>query len=155
MSNRFDESFIYNLKGLAANLDKIADKELMLHLNLTSSQFTVMSILDNSSKVKQNFISKKLNISEAAVSKQIKILVEKGFVTVSVNSEDKKSRVLEMTDVGESVFKEGWIVINRINKDLYKEIYSHDTRVLEGLIKKMFKTTSSTISKYREYLNKR
>jgi DNA-binding MarR family transcriptional regulator len=92
-------------------LDKISDQILKQKLNLSFSQFLAMQVLFHQPKAPQKFVANSLDQTQAAVSRQVELLVGKKMVSRSRHPARKREYVLSLTKQGLKAFKQGQAVI--------------------------------------------
>lgn len=155
MSNRFSENLTFVLHALVLTMGKIADKELNFQLNLTFSQFLVLVILENHPNIKQKKIGEFLNVSEAAVSKSLKILTSKKLIEIKPSLENKATKSVSLNKIGLETFKKAWTLLNNLTKETTQGISSQDIATTQRVLSSMFQKTQTRIKNYKKYANKR
>jgi DNA-binding MarR family transcriptional regulator len=132
------EAIIYKIHKTVFLLDKISDQLLQTHLNFGFSQFLVMMVLANQPKSSQKTITKSLDQTQAAVSRQVGILVRKKFVTRERNPKAKREYVLSLTELGKKNYKQGVDILNDNLKEIFGIWSKHEkSNMLVGLDKLM------------------
>lgn len=114
MSPTLDQSkeITYKIHKAVFLLDKMSDQILQDRLNLGFSQFLVMMVLANQSKVPQKFVASQLDQTQAAVSRQIDILADLGYVSRDLNPDSRREYVLSLTKSGQKVYRQGFDAID-------------------------------------------
>ena len=90
----------YLLSHTAAVMDRQSDQLLQERLGIGMAQFKVLTTLQERANVQQRFLAVMLGQTEASVSRQIKLLLEKGLLSVQVNPADKRKHVTALTAKG-------------------------------------------------------
>jgi DNA-binding MarR family transcriptional regulator len=76
------------------------------------SQFRVLWVLHTHQEgVQQNVIARWLNLTEAAISRQLQLMKEQGLLTVTVADDDRRSRTVVLTPEGRQFTQNG---LNRL-----------------------------------------
>ncbi|MBO8170149.1 MAG: MarR family transcriptional regulator [Thermoanaerobacteraceae bacterium] len=73
------------------------DKKLHPY-NLSSGQFIFLVVLLEKDGVSQEFLAKRLNIDKATTARAIKKMEQAGYVVRKVDPEDKRARIIYVTD---------------------------------------------------------
>jgi DNA-binding MarR family transcriptional regulator len=97
----------YKIHKAVFLLDKMTDQILQDQLGLGFSQFLVMMALAKQPRVPQKHVAKALDQTQAAVSRQIDILVDLGLVSRDMNPDSRREYVLSLTKRGEKKYREG------------------------------------------------
>ncbi len=87
----------YLLQHIASTMHRQSDQVLQERLGLGLSQLRILKMLMEQSNKTQKDIAEGLGQTEAGVSRQIKILVEKGFLAVRVNPSNRREHVIAPT----------------------------------------------------------
>jgi DNA-binding MarR family transcriptional regulator len=114
MSPTLDQSkeITYKIHKAVFLLDKMSDQILQDRLNLGFSQFLVLMVLAGQSKVPQKFVAGQLDQTQAAVSRQIDILVDLGLVSRDRNPDSRREYVLSLTKPGLKAYNLGFNAID-------------------------------------------
>lgn len=73
------------------------DKKLHPY-NLSSGQFIFLVVLLEKDGVSQEFLAKRLNIDKATTARAIKRMEQAGYVIKKMDPEDKRARIIHVTD---------------------------------------------------------
>jgi len=90
----------YLLQHVSSVLARQSDQILQEQLGIGMSQFKLLMILQHSPHIRQRQLADHLGQTEASISRQIKILHDKGLLTTRVNPENKRERVTMPTPKG-------------------------------------------------------
>ncbi len=125
----------YNLHKVVFLMDKVADRVLEEHLKITFSQFRILMALD-SDAVSQKDIADYWDMTEAAVSRQIEILVSEKFVSREENEQNRRQNILKLTKKGEEYLQKAFKILDDTNAKVYETLDERERQVLvEGLHK--------------------
>jgi DNA-binding MarR family transcriptional regulator len=115
MASTLDQSkeITYKIHKAVFLLDKLSDQILQDRLNLGFSQFLVMMVLAGQSKVPQKYVAAQLDQTQAAVSRQIDILADLGYVSRERNPDSRREYVLSLTKSGLKVYRQGFEAIDQ------------------------------------------
>lgn len=81
-------------------MDKLMDQELKKAGGLSFAQFMILANIHSKPGLSQKMIARARQTTEAAVSRHIASLIEKGLVASQVNSKDRKVHELTLTKLG-------------------------------------------------------
>jgi DNA-binding MarR family transcriptional regulator len=116
-------------------MDKIADKVLDSKLHISFSQFKVLMAID-SKTVCQREIAEYWDSTEAAVSRQIEILVKENLISRKENVENRRQNLLVLTKKGKEILETGYKALDKSNEKMYTVLDERERTVLvEGLHK--------------------
>lgn len=88
-------------------------------LGLHRGMVHVLSIMNEYQSVSQQFLSEKLSVDKANMTRILAKLEESGFVERAVDPEDRRSKLISLTDKGRDMF----LPVEEIRKD-WTEILS-------------------------------
>lgn len=108
------------LHKVSTTLDKVSDQVLMERLGIGLSQFRVLLYLLGSDGARQNLIAQNLAQSEASVSKQVKILENKGLAVVRRNVSSRRDRLIFLTQKGALTAEKAVNVLNDYHTPLFE-----------------------------------
>jgi len=90
----------YLLQHTAAILMRQSDQVLQERLGIGMSQLRILMMLQYEPNVQQRKIAENLGQTEASVSRQIKLLSEKGLLTARVNTKSRREHITVPTAKG-------------------------------------------------------
>jgi DNA-binding MarR family transcriptional regulator len=90
----------YLLQHTATILYRQSDQVMQERLGIGMSQFKILMHLHEKPNVQQRMLADLLGQTEASISRQIKILTEKGMLTAEVNPENKREHITTLTPRG-------------------------------------------------------
>ncbi len=96
----------FTLNHLVSALDAYADELLTARWGLTISQFTFLTVLEESQPVDITHMAECLRVTKAAVSKRVPGLVEKGYVRTVADRANARRVLLTLTDEGQRLAHE-------------------------------------------------
>ena len=97
-----EDDFGYLLLHVAAMAGRQADQILQERLGIGMSQYKLLKVVEsNDSSVNlQRHLAESLGQTEASISRQIKLLVERGMVVADVSKQSRRSHSVTITDKG-------------------------------------------------------
>jgi DNA-binding MarR family transcriptional regulator len=103
----------YLLQHVSFVLARQADQALQERLGIGFSQYKILMTLQMNPHVQQKQIAESLGQTEASISRQIKLLHEKGMLTTRINPDNKRVHIttpttkgLKMTEAARAVFQD-------------------------------------------------
>ena len=138
----------YQIHKAVFLLDKMSDQILQDQLGLGFSQFLVMMALAKQPKSPQKSVAASLDQTQAAVSRQIEILVRMKLVSRDRNPDTKREYVLSLTQLGQRRYREGLDQID-LRFDKLFQIWSKNEKsnLINALDKLVFEIRTKGIKK--------
>jgi DNA-binding MarR family transcriptional regulator len=90
----------YLLTHTATILLRQSDQVLQERLGIGMSQFKILIMLQHESNVQQRKLAEFLGQTEASISRQIKLLTEKGLLAIRVNPKSRREHITVPTAKG-------------------------------------------------------
>jgi len=112
----------YLLDHLSGMLARQSDQVLQEQLGIGLSQYKIMQALEWNPHVRQRKLAQSLGQTEASISRQIKLLHEKGMLLTRINPVERREHITEITTKGA-----------KIAEAAHKIIAQYHTPLLEGL----------------------
>lgn len=90
-------SLSYLLQHTSMIMQRQADQVLQERLGIGMSQYRILMTLQDRPNVQQRFLADSLGQTEASISRQVKLLVEKGVLAVETNPQNRREHVTVLT----------------------------------------------------------
>lgn len=87
---------------LKSAFERASNKQLVDKVGYGISHFRLLKAIAHHSAPTQQAVASELGQSEAAVSRQIKLLIEDGLITIKVNPKNRREHILGITSKGQS-----------------------------------------------------
>jgi DNA-binding MarR family transcriptional regulator len=110
------------LHKVSSALDKTSDQVLMERLGIGLSQFRVLLYLLSEDGARQNKIAENLAQSEPSVSRQVKVLQQKGLAVVRRNVSNRRDRLIFLTQKGASMAERAVNVLNEYHAPMFARL---------------------------------
>jgi MarR family multiple antibiotic resistance transcriptional regulator len=91
------------LHKLNLGLVRKAEVELQRELAISYSQFLILAAAAHAKAASQCHVARFLNITEAAVSRQVETLVDKGWLLRTPNPANRREHILVLTPAGVTI----------------------------------------------------
>lgn len=119
------------IQHLAFSLGRQNDQILQEQLGIGFSQFKLMMVLQAKPHIQQKQIAEALGQTEASISRQIKLLQQKGLLQTVVSPRNRREHITTLTGRGARFTEEA----TRIMKDYHQTMFSHlSTKQQEQLL---------------------
>jgi len=108
----------YLVHHLAAVMGKQSDQVLKEQLGIGYAQYRILMVLDWNPRVQQSVIANHLGQTEASISRQVKVLKDKGLLASKIDPQSKRKHISVPTPRG--------MQITEAATDLLKHIFNQD-----------------------------
>jgi DNA-binding MarR family transcriptional regulator len=126
----------YLLGHTATIMNRQSDQVLQEQLGIGMSQFRLLMILlQRKHGVQQRTLADYLGQTEASVSRQIKLLLEKGMVAVEVNPDNRREHITIATAKGEKVWQAGQETLAQYHKPAFDHLDEGQRKRLDELLR--------------------
>ena len=112
----------YLLQHLSATLAKQSDQTLMERLGVGFSQFKIMRIVQGHPTVTQRDIAERLGQTEASISRQVKLLQERGLISVTISPENRREHHSSLTPKGTRIIEEVFRVLHESYAPMFESL---------------------------------
>ncbi len=110
------------LHKVSKDLDKISDQVLLERLGIGLSQFRVLLYLLNSDGVRQKLIAENLAQTEPSVSRQVKVLQQKGLAIVRRSVSSRRDRLIFLTQKGAKTAEKAVNILNEYHAPMFASL---------------------------------
>jgi DNA-binding MarR family transcriptional regulator len=137
---------LFNLEELLRSASRMmkADIRELLGGGMTSSEFTVIRLIEEQGALKASEISKLMEVSASHITSVTDSLVEKGFITRQRSSEDRRVVELALTDDGKSMLvhfkKKKSLYFQQLFQSFSEEEIHYFTKLIEKMLMHKHKT---------------
>lgn len=107
------------IQHLASSMGRQNDQILQEQLGIGFSQFKLMKVLQVESGVQQKQIADALGQTEASISRQIKLLQEKGLLQVEVSPHNRREHITTLTAKGLRFGEEAKAIIADYHREMF------------------------------------
>ncbi len=135
----FIDSLIFKMHQLIVLVSKFVDARLQSQVNLSLSQFLILSAISCPKHPNnQKAIATSLDMSAAAVSKQIEWLELNKIIKRSQLQIDRRQHLWEMTNIGRQKFELAVKEIQAITDQIESVMNDEEKTIIEKSLDKMF-----------------
>lgn len=130
------EDFHRQIIGLVKKY-QFRDRDQILGCGVSVSQCYVLETLHTHGVLTVNTLATKMYLKVSTVTRIVDQLVKKKYVTREESPNDRRVRVLQLTDAGEIVFQESWQNIFQSEKTILENFPAEHREMLIDFLKKL------------------
>ena len=130
----------YTLHKLGFLMDKIGDTTLQKHFQMTFSQFKILIAINHKKDASQRDIADFWDMTEAAVSRQIEILMNKKLVARRENKENRREHLLNLTQSGLKSLDKATKLLDQEYGKIYSVIPLEEQKILVNNLDTLLQT---------------
>lgn len=131
----------HKIQLLAHVIEQATASSLQEESGLAFNSYIILYVLNKKGEINQSKLADQLKITTAAISKRVKILMEREFVTTTINKENRREHLLNITEKGKQILKTSTTLLDKQFNELIKE-YKHKEE-FELLLNELIKTVCS------------
>lgn len=94
------QAIVQKIHNTSALLARESDQILQERLGIGLSQYKILASVEHNERLQQRAIAVELGQTEASVSRQVKLLMKKGMLTVRANPANRREHFSELTAKG-------------------------------------------------------
>lgn len=137
-------SVSYLLQHTATMMMRQSDQVLQERLGIGMSQLRILLLLLDEPNVQQRKLADCLGQTEASISRQIKLMGEKGYLTVMVNPKSKREHITVPTAKGVKITEAAKDVLEAYTQPLAEQIGDKKQKQLYELLSEIHAHTCVT-----------
>lgn len=131
----------YLLQHVSSTLARQSDQALQDRLGIGFSQFKILMALQWNPQVQQKHIAEALGQTEASISRQIKLMHEKGLLITKVSSKNRREHITAPTKKGISITEEAMQVLNNYHQPMFDKLSDAQKQQLLEILTTMHEHT--------------
>lgn len=120
--NNTHDEIDYLLQHISSVIVKQNDQALQERLGIGFSQFKILRVLEHNPKTQQKQIADWLGQTEASISRQIKLMIEKGLLQTNINPKNRREHLTTLTAKGQHLNQESTKVIQANHNDIFRHL---------------------------------
>lgn len=137
------KSLVFMFHKVVFLMDKLTDQTLKNTLNLTHSQFLILMALNHYPNVSQSKIAEFLELTQAAVSRQIDILKYKNMIFQKEKDTNRREHIVSLTNTGKKELEKAFHILDSKFQNKFQILNSNEKKSLTESLQKLFDTLSS------------
>lgn len=127
----------YLLEHAVSIIHRQSDQVLQERLGIGLSQFKILVTLQQRPHTQQRELADSLGQTEASISRQIKLLVERGMLIVEINSQNRREHRLNLTTKGIKIAQAAQQVMLEYQVPIFSQLNEKEQQQLSGMLRKM------------------
>ena len=139
---------VYKMAGhLIRRLNQISTHVFAQHmqqsgLDLTPVQFAAMDAIAANPGIDQAGVAAKIAYDRATIGGVIDRLLKKGYVTRQVSTQDRRARVLHLSDAGQTLFEDIFPTVQALQDEILPGLNAKERALFMELARKAVAPTS-------------
>ena len=134
----------YLLQHTATILMRQSDQVLQERLGIGMSQFRLLMMLQRNPNVRQRKLAEALGQTEASVSRQIKLLYDRGLLAIKVNPKSRRENVTMPTVKGIKITEAGLEILEQYHTPMFGLLTEKERKQLVEILTKLHDYTCAT-----------
>ena len=130
MSNQLADSFHQLVARMARESDQILQEQLGIGL----SQYKILRTIESQPHLRQRAIASNLGQTEASISRQIKLLTEKGMLTAEKNPENLREHLADLTIRGQRLITAADSVLASYHQAFFASLSARQQERLKAIL---------------------
>jgi DNA-binding MarR family transcriptional regulator len=131
----------YLLHHLPFVIDRQSDQVLQERLGLGFAQFKLLMCLQWNNGVQQRDIADRLGQTEASVSRQIKLMHERGWLDTKISPHNRRQHITIITPKGERLADEALRILNEFHGPMFENLGEKGQQQLLNMFVQMHQHT--------------
>jgi DNA-binding MarR family transcriptional regulator len=112
----------YLLQHLAFTMARQNDQVLQERLGIGFSQFKILMVLERSPHIQQRQIADALGQTEASISRQIRLMMDKGLLQSTVSPGNRREHITTPTHKGTRLAEEALSALNSFHAPMFDRL---------------------------------
>lgn len=129
--------FGYLNQHIAGVMHRQSDQILQERLGIGISQFKLLRMFGHHSKMQQRQIADRLGQTEASISRQIKVLCDKGLLSIEVNPASRREHITRLTPKGSRLSEVAQEILVGYYEPVLTEFSEKERKQMLELLQKM------------------
>ena len=120
----------YIMRHVAGTMSQQANQILQEQLGIGMAQFKILSILQQTPQARQRTLAGHLGQTEASISRQIKLLTDKGMLAARINPKNRREHQLLLTPKGAKLLLVATDLLQQYQAPLFGQLNDKQYRQL-------------------------
>ena len=103
----------YLIQHLSSVMGKQSDQVLQEQLGIGLSQYKILMVVEWNPRVQQKTIAESLGQTEASISRQIKLLKNKGLLQTKIDPQNRRKHITAPTNLGMQITEAATAIMRR------------------------------------------
>ena len=132
-----DGAVEYLLQHVSFVMGRQLDQVLQEQLGIGISQFKILRVLDAQPHIQQRKLAEHLGQTEASISRQIKLMLDKGLLNTSTNPENRREHITVPTPKGTKLAQAAQQVLDKYSAPVFAELNDKQKKQMVDMLKTM------------------
>ncbi|HET9174590.1 MAG TPA: MarR family transcriptional regulator [Candidatus Saccharimonadales bacterium] len=128
------ETIVQTILTLSAHLTRESDQILRERIGIGLSQYKILLAVAHNERLQQRSIALELGQTEASVTRQIKLLIAQGMITVRTNPANRREHFSELTAKGVRVSEAGRQSLAQYYRDATSRLSTRQQEIASQLL---------------------
>ena len=115
----------------------INDNLQMEGIKLTRNQFVVLKILSSKERICQNELAFITERDKTSLTRLISTLESKGMVTRKTAIDDKRKKIIYITELGTKTLTNAWPLMKKLEEEVSRDVTAEDLEKLLSVLNKI------------------
>ncbi len=124
----------YLLQHLSTALARQSEQVLQERLGIGFSQFKILMALQWNPEVQQKHIADALGQTEASISRQIKLMHERGLLETKIRASNRREHITRPTSKGVRLTEEALSVLNNYHSPMFELLNEKQRQQLQEML---------------------
>lgn len=122
------------LHHISFSLTRQNDQVLQERMGIGFSQFKILRVLEKQPHVQQRQIAEALGQTEASISRQIKLLHDKGLLQTTIHPQNRRKHITTLTPKGERFTEEAITIVRAYHQPMFDHLSAKQQEQLMELL---------------------
>ncbi|MBA3758448.1 winged helix-turn-helix transcriptional regulator [Candidatus Saccharibacteria bacterium] len=127
----------YLLQHVAITMARQNDQVLQERLGIGFSQFKILMVLERSPHIQQRQIADALGQTEASISRQIRLMIDKSLLQSTVSPHNRREHITTPTTKGIRLAEEAMEVLNTFHSPMFERLSEKQQEQFVEILKNM------------------
>lgn len=123
---------IFKIRNFLFGFGRRVDRTLREALDMSVPQFGILAAIADSPKGTQAVLAHMRQVTPAAVSKHMNILLSRKLVTRTENRRDRREHAVHLTPKGKTVFTKCMRIFQKHEREVFRHIPKNRLRILDA-----------------------
>ena len=116
-----DRELSYRFHKLSILLERLVGSALLDQAGLSFSQYKILMVLNHKADATGSHIAEYLGLTEAAVSRQVSQLAERGYLKQELDKDNRRQHLLTVTARGKTITDKTRLVLSKTLEPIYSD----------------------------------
>lgn len=119
------------------NMERHVTQHFEKRLGISLTRYEILYKLDEKGRLSQIGLQQEMKIDQAAITRHLKILQGKGFVTRNRNEQNNREVIVQITEAGKDILRNCDVDKNQFIAELFGGFSEQEVKQLQILVKKL------------------